>query len=141
MAGRPELDRLIADLEKMPAELRTQLRPALRRAAEPILQDARGRASWSSRIPGAISIKTSFTARNPGVRLVVNSNVAPHARPYEFGSGRNRNLRHPVFGHRDRWVEQRTRPFFFPAVQAGAEGVMRETSAAVLAAARASGFR
>lgn len=141
MAGRPELDRLIADLGKLPKELGRQLRPALRKAAQPILRDAKSRASWSSRIPGAISMKTSLSAKRPGVRLVTDSRAAPHARPYEFGSGRNRNLRHPVFGHRERWVEQSTRPFFFPAVEAGLSGVLEETNAAVIAAARANGFK
>lgn len=135
------LDQLIADLGAMPADLRRELRPAMRRAAQPILTDAKQRASWSSRIPGAIKIGTSFTARKPGVRLVVNSSKAPHARPYEFGSGRNRNLRHPVFGNREVWVEQSTRPFFFPAVRAGQAGAVREADLAVLTTARANGFR
>ncbi len=141
MASRASLDSLIADLGKMPADLRKELRPAMRKAAEPILRDAKSRASWSSRIPGAIGLTASFTAKRPGVRMKVNSARAPHARPYEFGSGRNRNLRHPLFGNRDAWFEEPVRPFFFPAVQAGAAGVVEASSEAVQAAARRAGFR
>jgi hypothetical protein len=135
------LDALIADLGKMPVELRRELRPAMRKAAQPILRDAKARAAWSSRIPGAIKIGTSFTARNPGVRLIVDSRKAPHGRPFEHGSGRNKRLRHPVFGNRELWVEQAPRPFFFPAVRAGEGAVLAATNAAVLAAARSAGFR
>lgn len=141
MPRRGPLDELIVDLGKMPDDLRKELRPAFRKAAEPILRDAKSRASWSTRIPGAITLGTSFTARNPGVRMKVNSTKAPHARPFEFGSGRNRNLRHRVFGHQDRWVEQKVRPFFFPAVRAGEAGVVQQTNAAVMATARSAGFR
>lgn len=144
--GAP-LDVLIADLGKIPPELRRVLRPAMKKAASPILEDAKRRASWSTRIPGAISIKTSFagTAYRSGVRLVVDSKKAPHARPYESGSARNRELRHPVFAdpEKDRtewtWVEEKTRPFFFPAVRDGLPEARRQAELAVLHAARTVG--
>lgn len=135
------LETLIRDLAGLPAEIRRALRPALLRAARPILADAKRRASWSTRIPGAITLRTSFSQRDPGVRMVADAGKAPHARPFEHGSGRNLNLRHPLFGDRDRWFEEKPRPFFFPAVQAGASAVMAESNAAVMAAARAAGFR
>jgi hypothetical protein len=142
MPRRDTLDALIADLGKMPAALGRELRPALRKAAQPILTDAKRRASWSSRIPAAISIRSSLSQRNPGVRLVVDAGRAPHARPLEFGSQRNGTfVRHPVFGNRENWVQQRTRPFFFPAVYDGASEVADQSAAAVIAAARAAGFR
>lgn len=146
MEFQPALDHLIVDLGEIPKHLRRELRPALRRAAGPILQDARRRASWSTRIPGAIRITTSFSGRRPGVRLVVDSRKAPHARPYEMGSKRSRNLRHPVFADPDEdredwtWVNEPRRPFFFPSVNDGKPGVVAESNAAVLAAVRARGF-
>lgn len=135
----PELDRLIADFGQFPDDLRKELRPAMRRAAEPILRDAKRRASWSSRIPGAIRLVASFTKRSPGVRLRVDLKKAPHARAFE-GLTSGATFRHRVYG-RDVWVTQRARPFFFPAVQAGSEAVMAEANAAVLAAARSAGFK
>jgi hypothetical protein len=139
MARRDTLDALIADLGKIPPELRRHLRPAMRKAARPILADAKRRASWSSRIPGAISIRTSMSQRNPGVRLVVDAAKAPHARPFE--GTRGGQFRHPVWGNREVWVSQRARPFFFPAVYAHRDDVAREANSAVLAAARSAGFR
>lgn len=140
MARRDSIEALIQDLGKIPLELRRELRPALAAAAQPILQDAKARAGWSSRIPSAITVKSSFSESRPGVRLVVNRAAAPHARAYEGLSSGGR-LRHPVFGNREVWVQQPTRPFFFPAVYAGREQVAAATSDALAAAARTSGFR
>ncbi len=149
IAGLADLDALILDLGKIPADVTKELRTTLRRAAEPIKRDMQRRASWSTRIPGAIQIRTSLTASRPGVRIVVDSKKAPHARPWERGSKRNgpANLRHPVFADAERqtreewtWVTERTRPFFFPAVEVGRPAVIAASSAAVLAAARSNGF-
>jgi hypothetical protein len=149
MPRRDTLEALIADLGKMPAALGREMRPALVKVAQPILLDARRRASWSSRIPAAISIRTSLASKNPGVRLVVDARMAPHARPYEMGSKKNglRNLRHPVFADtvnqtREEWtwVTEPTRPFFFDAFEDGASGVAAKSAAAVIAAARTAGF-
>lgn len=136
---RDTLEELVLDLAGIPAALSRELRPALLRAAEPILRDAKGRASWSERIPAAIKLKLSLSQSRPGVRLVTDAAAAPHARPLEDANGAG--LRHPVFGNRDVWVQQRTRPFFFPAVKAGSAQVVAESTAAVVAATRAAGFR
>lgn len=139
---RTELQVLIDDLGRIPVELRRDLRPAVRRAAEPVLADARRRAGWSSRIPGAIRIAPSFAQRNPGVRLVTDADRAPHARPFEVGSQRNGStVRHPVFGRRDTWVTQATRPFFFPAVRAQSGRIVNDLAATVDVVARRRGFR
>lgn len=135
-----EIRRLRADVGRFPAELRKQLRPALKTAAEPIAADARARASWSTRIPGAITVRARFGARDPGVSLRVLSSRAPHGRVYEGIRG-NAVFRHPVFGHRDRWVEQPTRPYAAPAVEAGADEVASAAAEAVTEAARDLGFR
>lgn len=141
MARRDSIEALIDDLGKIPLELRRELRPALASAAEPILRDAKARAGWSSRIPGAITIKSSFSESRPGVRLVVSQARAPHARPFEGLSRSGSSFRHPVFGNREVWVAQRTRPFFFPAVRAGREQVAAAAADALAAAARTAGFR
>ncbi|MEV4096971.1 HK97 gp10 family phage protein [Streptosporangium saharense] len=135
-----EIRKLVKDLGKIPPELRKQLRPALKAAAEPIVTDARGRASWSMRIPGAITLSVRMGARNPGVSLRVRRAKAPHGRPYEGITGRT-SLRHPVFGHRDRWVTQPTKSFLAPAAEAGMDGVLGATAAVVDQVAREQGFR
>lgn len=131
---------LAKDLDGIPKELRKQLRPALKAAAEPIVQDAKGRASWSTRIPRAISLSVRFSRRDPGVSIRVRRGAAPHGRAYEGITG-NATFRHPVFGHRDRWVSQETRPYLAPAAEAGMDGALSAAVEAVDQTARDFGFR
>lgn len=132
---------LSRDLQQVPQELRRQLGSQLRAAAAPIADDARGRASWSTRIPGAITTSARFTGKRPGVTIRVNRNKAPHGRAYEGISRGGGSFRHPVFGHRDRWVSQNARPFLAPAVQAGSERVFEAVTQAVDDSARLHGWR
>lgn len=128
------------DLGKIEPELRKALRPALKTAAEPIVSDAKGRASWSARIPRAITLSIRLAQRDPGVSIRVRRAVAPHGRPLEGITG-NATFRHPVHGHRDRWVAQETRPYLAPAVEAGVDGALAATVTAVDQTARDLGFR
>lgn len=134
-----EIRKLIADLGKVPAELRTELRPAIQRAAQEVLAEARSRASWSSRIPGATRIAIRFTGKAAGASVVVSAARAPHGRPYEH-LGAGGTFRHPVYG-RDTWVTQRARPFLFPAAAAKREAVARAIDQAVEQALRRTGWR
>ncbi|WP_433520143.1 HK97 gp10 family phage protein (plasmid) [Nonomuraea sp. CA-143628] len=135
-----EIRKLAKELDGIPKELRKRLRPALKVAAEPIVADAKGRASWSTRIPRAISLSVRFSQRDPGVSIRVRSKVAPHGRPYEGITG-NAAFRHPVFGHRDRWVSQETRSYLVPAAEAGMDGALAATVEVVDQVAREQGFR
>lgn len=96
--GNAELRKLIRDFKKLPPDLRKELRPALKKGAQPVLADARRRAGWSTRIPRATRLSTSFTARRGGVKIVVSAKRAPHGRPYE-NLGNPGTFRHPVFAH------------------------------------------
>lgn len=126
---------LAKELGQVPAELRRHLRPQLRAGGQHIVSDMKARASYSSRIPGAISMTVSFAARGGGVRFRVNARRAPHARVLERGNdgSRSSSFRHPVYGDRDAWVSQPTRPFFFPAARAGREQLKRNITDAVKA--------
>ncbi|AQZ67637.1 unnamed protein product [[Actinomadura] parvosata subsp. kistnae] len=128
------------DLGSIEPDLRKKLRPALKTAAEPIVADAKVRASWSARIPRAISLSIRFSKRDPGVSMRVRRAVAPHGRPYEGIRG-NATFRHPVFGNRDRWVTQQTRSYLAPAAESGMDGALAATVAAVDETAREHGFR
>lgn len=132
--------RLIRDVGRLPDDLRKRLRPAMREAAQPVLADARRRASWSTRIPAALRIATSFTRRQAGVSIVTSQKRAPHARAYEGITGRD-NFRHPVFGNREAWVEQKTRPFMGPAVDLHGRRVVAAVNKTVDDAAREAGFK
>ncbi len=124
-------------------ELKQRLRPAMRTAGEIVRRDMRRRASYSSRIPGAIAMTTSFSAKKGGVTFRVNAKRAPHARVFERGNlgGRHSTFRHPVFARSENrsdwtWATQKTRPFFFPALVAGRSEFKKQITDAVRASLR-----
>jgi hypothetical protein len=135
-----EIQKLVADLGKVPVELRRELRPAVRAAAQEVLQEARSRASWSSRIPSATRLQMRFSGRRAGASIVVSAARAPHGRPYEHG-GVPGSFRHPVYGNRDNWVTQSARPFLWPAAAAKREAAAREIDKAVERVLRRTGWR
>jgi hypothetical protein len=106
------------DMRRLPDETHKALRPKLREAGEVVAADARQRASWSSRIPGTIRVRTSFRENREGVQVVAGGSVAPHARAYENVANRGTTFRHPFFGNRSVWFEQKERPYLFPAALA-----------------------
>ncbi|WP_405149435.1 HK97 gp10 family phage protein [Sphaerisporangium sp. NBC_01403] len=135
-----EIRKLAKDLGKIPAELRKELRPELKKAAEPIATDARGRASWSARIPRAIAVSMHLNKRDPGVSIRVRASMAPHGRAYEGITGASHFV-HPVHGHRDRTVSEETRPYVAPAVDAATDEVVDAVAQTVDRVAREQGFR
>lgn len=135
-----EIKRLIADFGRVPIELRRELRPAMRRAAQPVLAESRRRSSWSSRIPAAHRISVKFTGKRAGASVVVSAARAPHARPYEH-LGAPGTFSHPVYGHRYIWVSQVARPFLFPAARAKADEVAKTVDEAVEQVLRRTGWR
>lgn len=156
--GSLQMAKLAQDLYKMGPRGRRQLSRRLTKLGQPMVADARSRASWSTRIPGAITVRpaTSAASSRVGVALRVSAAKAPHARPYEglgsaaaagtayegwgmFGGGAG-GFRHPVFGHRDRWAWQDARPYAWPAVNAAASNARDEILAAYEDAARECGF-
>lgn len=121
-------------LRDVPKELRPRLRKAIVSAGDAVAAQARSNAAWSTRIPSAIKTRVRFGS-SAGVRVVVDSKKAPHARPFEGIGSRDRDFRggtfrHPVFG-RDRWVEQQQRPFLVPALQAKQDEAVRAVQEAI----------
>jgi len=116
--GRAELQRIIYDLGAISKDLKKELRPAIREGAQPMLQGIKRNASWSSRIPKATRLSTSFSGRGagPGVSIITDAGKAPHARVYE-NDGNPGTFRAPLFGNRERWFTHAARPFFAPAVR------------------------
>jgi hypothetical protein len=125
-----EIRRLVDDLGKIPKELKVELRPGLRKAGEIVRDQARFNASWSKRIPAATRVSVGFTKRNPGVAVQVNRKRAPHARPFEHG-GNPGFFRHKTFGHEDRWVPQKARPFLAEAAEEKAPEAERQIAQVV----------
>jgi hypothetical protein len=86
-----------ADLSKVVEEIRTvdkqfatsirkQVRNAVNSAGVGLVTDMQRRASWSSRIPSAVGMRTSFSASRSGITIRVDHKKAPHALPLEKGN-------------------------------------------------------
>lgn len=125
--------KLARAMGSIPADVRRELRPRLRKAGEGLANDLRSSYGWSSRIPGAVRITAAFGSQSGGVRIFVDEKRAPHARPIE-NEGNAGTFRHPLWGDTENWVEQEARPTFFPAVKRNREEVIRLAAEAVRAA-------
>lgn len=66
--------------------IRKQVRTAVSEAGAAVLGQARSNASWSSRIPAATKLTTSYSAKRAGITIRTSKTRAPHARPFEFGN-------------------------------------------------------
>jgi hypothetical protein len=136
LTGADDLRGLINHLRAIDKTTIRNLNTELKAAAEPIAADARRRASWSTRIPGAIRVGVSRSRARPGATIRVATANAPHARPYE-GFGK-KSFRRQVYGKA--WVTQPTRPYLMPAVKAGRDGYRAAVEKAVRDAAAKHGF-
>ena len=126
-------------------ELRKELNTGMRRAAKPLIPKTRaealkrlpqrgGLAKQVAKEPQRVQVRTG--ARTAGVRIVVGK---------KSGGARGANrgvVRHPVFGNRERWVDQKVpagwfdeplqdsapavRPELEKAIQRVADQVVRE---------------
>jgi hypothetical protein len=128
--GHAEVRLFAARLQLVAPTARRELRPKIREAAGELTAELKRESSWSSRIPGAVYLKTGFGPRSSGVRVGIDARKAPHARPLEFPN-RGGMVRHPVHGNREVWVETPARPFFFRAVSAKQDAVFANIDAAI----------
>jgi hypothetical protein len=140
--GSLQLTELSRDLYRIGAAGRRNLRTDMERAGQSALSDARSRAGrWSRRIPASLSLRTQLTDTRVVVQLRSSARVAPHARSYEGLGHDTGSFRHPVYGRRDRWVQQSTRPSVWPAVAGRRREIEESVAAAYERAIRESGFR
>jgi hypothetical protein len=135
-----DVRKLVNDLRKIGDGVGRNLGKEFKKAAGPVASQAKANASWSSRIPGAITVGVSSSRRYPGAQIKVSKTKAPHARLFEFPS-RGGSFRHPVFGNREVWVAQKGRPFIRPAVRTKGGEFIKACDRAVDETARAHGFR
>lgn len=106
-------------------------------------------ATSARRAPHARPLeKGNATSYDPGtVQKLTRGRTSPpalrraQARMRARGSGTSKMLRHPVYGHMDRWATQPTRPFFFPAVDESTAGIIAAVDAAVAQVIRDAGFK
>jgi hypothetical protein len=104
---------------KLALDLRRQLRAAGQIVADDAKQEI---AKVSSRIPPTIKVRTSATT----VSVVAGGEGVPIGGLFELGNhggrksaaaSRSGRFRHPVYGNRQKWVNQPMHPFLAPAAQ------------------------
>ena len=85
-----DLTRFSAEMKstekKFAAGLRKSLRSAVNDSGADLVGAMRTRASWSSRIPGAVKLSVRFSATKASIRIEVDKKKAPHARALELGN-------------------------------------------------------
>lgn len=138
--GVSELARALGTL---PTEIRAALKPAVLKAAEVIGQQAEQNASFSSYIPGAVSVQASFAQSGGGAVVRVVERGYPHAgevRVYEGNGVSPTPFRHPVYGNKEAWAVGMTHPFLGPALEEREDEAVAVIAEAVVAVAHASGL-
>jgi hypothetical protein len=140
-----QFSKLQRDLHAMGPKQRRRLRREFTRIGQAAASDAKSRAgAWSRRIPSAISNRALVDQGRGRVGAEVRvSRRVPHARAYEGISqqGSTSYFRHPVYGNREVWVSQQTRPYLWPAVRGRRAEMTRAVEQTVDAVARECGFR
>lgn len=108
----------VTSLRKAAPEVNREMRRGLRRGGDIVRDEAKELSSWSTRIPGSIRVRTV------GIRVsvIAGDKNAPHAAAFEH-EGVPGFFRHPVFGNRSVWVDQRARAYLRPAAEASASEV------------------
>jgi hypothetical protein len=128
----------------IPAELKRALKPAVLKGANLIGEEAKGNASFSSYIPGAVSVSASFSQSGGGAVVKVAERGYPHAgeaRVYEGNGVSPSPFLHPTYGRSDiAWSIGQTHPFLGPAVEEKEDEVVGVIAEAVAAVARSAGL-
>lgn len=69
--------------------IRANLRSGVKAAGAGVLNGVKAGASWSSRIPAATKLTVRYSTKGASIRIIVDHNKAPHARPLEVGNKNN----------------------------------------------------
>lgn len=124
--------------------LRREVYRGINRATKPMRANAK--AAARARLPhrgglaervarSRLTTRTRLVGRNPSVRIIATS--PDNVRRIDRGT-----VRHPVFGHTDRWVTQPVNPgWFTDPMEAGAVRARREVEQALRDVARQLGQR
>jgi hypothetical protein len=151
--------------------VRANVRAAVVEAGDPLLSRVRDAASWSTRIPGATRMATSFGVTRSGVTIRTSATQAPHARPLEMGNTNSYDdgevNRRVAAGHAVSrraamsqlrsegsagrglrhpvygrgWSVMAARPYFFASTEAMTPEIEATFAAAISKAVREAGFR
>lgn len=120
-----EFQSLAVRLARIPKEFARDVRKPLRKVGQEMLADARAKSSWSSRIPGSLSLRVALGGgRRPGVSIRSSLRAAPHARVYE--GVLSDSFMHPLFGQDGPMYPEGARSFLLPAVQENTDRIVDE---------------
>ena len=128
-------------LKEAPKELTLKLRKELRAEAKPTIQDIKSyarailpaRGGLADRVASqSYGLRSSFTTKGVGIKFVGNTRKVKSLK--DIDSGR---LRHPLFGSRRHWYQQKVTPGFFtgpieddvPRIRAAMLKAMERTAA------------
>lgn len=138
--GTQELRDFIRTFEKLPADLRKEMRPLLKKSGDRALAKARQNSQWSRRIPGSLRVVVSLTKRSAGVSLTSNRLKAPHGRPFA-NLGKAGFFRVPTGKDPLPYARVAARPWFFDAGEGMTRDIDEQIGKIVDSVARSHGFR
>lgn len=129
-----EFRTVAAALRAIDRTLPTKLRKKLQAAAKPLATAAKAKVKalprtgrqhtgLYARVARGVKVQSSLS-RNPRVR-VVTSMADPREAAIPRGLDTVRGWRHPVFGDRDNWVQQRGYSWFIETMQDGQPDIQR----------------
>ncbi len=131
--SRLELTGLVKRLAIAEPAMRKALPANLRKAAAPVVQQAKANAAAIS--PNIkIGTRVRLVGRNgASIKIIGSSPKKPAiAGLLERGNkGGSKTIRHPVFGQQKVWVEQPTQPYLQPALDAKGKEAIAGTSEAI----------
>lgn len=116
--------RLKQELDKFDPELARQLRRRIKHAGDKAAQAVRAKLAEPSpdggpdpgygraAIAAATKVTVSFAKRAAGTRIVSSASRLPPQHKGLLNVYNKETFRHPVFGNRNEWVEQKGRPYF-----------------------------
>lgn len=129
-------------LRRAPGALRGRMRRHIVAAVQPMKQqvqsnalaipsEGHGHTGLRAGFAAATRVQVRAGARVSVVRLMVDGARMPAGQGVLPDKEEHGGWRHPVQGHRDRWVTQQNHPFFAKAIPPHLPGVMAGVQAAV----------
>lgn len=137
-----DLQRISRELRRMDSpEVKKRFRKELRAAAAPLVPRVRsairsipsGRGYSPDGLRGSLSkatrLEVKTTGRQAGIAIRVDGRKMPsHMKSLPSMVEGKKRWRHPVFGHREVWVNQTAHPYFYNALRVAGPASRRAVS-------------
>lgn len=130
--------RFARDIRKCSTLVSKNLKAELKQAGEIVAIQARLNASFSTRIPATIKVRSAGGV----IRVIAGGQSAPHkgeAEAFEH-KGVPGTFRHPVYGNKKKWVNQRAHPYLRTAAETHRKAALDAAERAVQKAFREAGL-